>query len=241
MRALRTIGSNLTPLSVAAVFCAFGNVASARDLTAADIGEIREAAFRRSGGESGVFGIRAWWGQVFPERWELTAWITRRPAEVLPRLCVVESFELRRREGDPDFIFHRTGNEYWRPAAGETCEGVTRDSLPATVLAPRSIPTYVLERILDGADELLRATSPEIRCNEQIMDRLFQPGVALRLRSVGVTDQFLPGTGITYHAYFQWEDRNAGPEIAFSLTADGFEVHRSCFMNVSPMHLDYID
>jgi hypothetical protein len=241
MRTLTTTRQKRASLCAAALVCAFANSASARDLAPADISEIRQAALARAGGESRLFGIRAWWGQVFPDRWQLTAWVTRRPMEVVPGLCVLESFELQRREGDPSFLFREIDREYWRQSDEEMCDRVTRDSLPHTVWAPLGIPTAVVERIMDGAHELLRATIPEVRCNEQIMDRLFQPGVLLRLKSVSFTDQYLPGVGITYHAYFEWEDRNAGPEMAFSFSDEGFQVHRSCFMNVSPMHIDYID
>lgn len=229
-----------------ALLTAFGLIhpVLARDLTEQDKEDIREAVGQMVGGASSIFGIRAWWGQTPSESWVVSVLATVVPFEVRPGLCGMETFAIRRREGDPFFEFEgeripRT--EYWRPQPGDGCELANRADVPDTVSVWPTIPTTDVERIIDGADKLISLAIPRVRCDEPIMDRLFQPGSDLRLSEVSLTRQHRPEVGIVYSAFFHWAGTTSGPQILFSLTAAGFEVHRSCFMNTDPLYLEYLD
>ena len=85
----------------------------ARDLTDADILDIRSSAYGLVGGRDRVLGLRAWWAE--DENAEvLIVWAVMRPVETSGRLCAMEEWRLRRRDGDAWFERDDTPTmRYW--------------------------------------------------------------------------------------------------------------------------------
>lgn len=217
------------------------HVASARELTASDVLDIKSAAYRLIAPEERTLGLNAWWGEEAPGAWTIEFWSTVRPIEVRPGLCSMETHKLTRREGDANFRRLDGGvpsTAYWRKPNDTACESVDRDNLPDAVSVWPLVPTNDLIRIIDDADELLRVAS-EMQCNEPVMARVFQNVSALKLRALTLV--FRVGWGVVYQAFFEWQ-RNSGPFIYFSLTPTTFDVKGNCFGNVDPMGpMPYLD
>ena len=216
----------------------FSSVGVARDVTDVEMARARVAASGVIGSDDRILKVTARWGDVngSPELW---ARATTRPSDVGEGLCVTETYIFWKKEIESEFRsvnYDAPISQYWpRATSCDADAGAVDDfgRLPNSVQVPQPIATTDVARIMRSAEEIIGLATPDVRCDEPFMPRLFQPGVRFRLIAIEIDRKNAPDVGIQYHARYRREgsrdDDGVGVIIRFAMFPDRFEVHFACF------------